>query len=438
MIMKKYVFAIPLLFAPAINAHAASWSLDSCISYAVEHSLQVKQRIVDVRQGNVGVASARSGYLPTLGAQLSQGWNIGRGLTSENTYADRNTSNTQWGVNLSLPLFDGLNTPRQVAYAKASLAAALQQLESVKDDVTLNVIAGYLQVLYQKELHQEALHQEALSEYELTRRKALLEAGKIPEVDMLEAESQLAQDRMSVATTENDMRLALVDLAQLLYIDDIDGFDIEPVDTGLPDGPMAPLSELYARAMGRSHSVAAARANITAAERSIEVAKTGYIPRLSFNAGIGSSYYTVSGFTNEPFGRQMKNNYSTSFGFSLSVPLFDGLQTRNQVARAKVQKVNAELQLDQAEQELMRQVQQAYYQADGARRRLAAGETARDAADKAFEAMQEKYSVGRATPTDYEQAKSKALTAATRAIQARYELMLRTRILDFLTTPSLR
>lgn len=437
MIMKKSLFTISMLMAVS-SAVASPWSLDSCISYAVEHSLQVRQRIVEVRQGNVEVSSAKSGYLPTLGAQVSQGWNIGRGLTSDNTYADRNTSNTQWGVNLSLPLFDGLNTPRQVAYAKASLAASLQQLEAIRDNVTLNVIAGYLQVLYQKELHQEALHQEALSSYELTRRKALLEAGKIPEIDMLEAESQLAQDRMSVATAANDTRLALVDLAQLLYIDDIDGFDIEPIDTNLPAMPMAPLAELYARAVGRSHTISAARANITAAERGIDVAKTGYIPRLSFNAGIGSSYYTVSGFSNDPFGRQMKNNYATSMGFSLSIPIFDGLQTRSQVNRAKVQKVNAELQLDQAEQELMRQVQQAYYQADGARARLAAGETACDAANKAFEAMQEKYSVGRATPTDYEQAKSKALTATTQAIQARYELILRTRILDFLTTPSLR
>lgn len=437
MIMKKSLFTISMLMAVS-SAVASPWSLDSCISYAVEHSLQVRQRIVEVRQGNVEVSSAKSGYLPTLGAQVSQGWNIGRGLTSDNTYADRNTSNTQWGVNLSLPLFDGLNTPRQVVYAKASLAASLQQLEAIRDNVTLNVIAGYLQVLYQKELHQEALHQESLSSYELTRRKALLEAGKIPEIDMLEAESQLAQDRMSVATAANDTRLALVDLAQLLYIDDIEGFDIEPIDTDLPAMPMASLAELYARAVGRSHTVAAARANITAAERGIDVAKTGYIPRLSFNAGIGSSYYTVSGFSNEPFGRQMKNNYATSMGFSLSIPIFDGLQTRNQVNRAKVQKVNAELQLDQAEQELMRQVQQAYYQADGARARLAAGETARDAANKAFEAMQEKYNVGRATPTDYEQAKSKALTATTQAIQARYELILRTRILDFLTTPSLR
>ena len=434
----KNIAVCTLFLIAGVSADAAVWSLDSCINYAVEHSLQVRQRIVDVRQGNVEVSSAKSGYLPSLNAQASQGWNIGRGLTSENTYADRNTSSTQWGVNLSVPLFDGLSTPRQVAYAKASLAASLQQLEAVKDDVTLNVIAGYLQVLYQKELHQEALHQEELSAYELTRRQALLDAGKIPEVDMLEAQSQLAQDRLSVATTENDTRMALVDLAQLLYIDDISGFDIEPLGETLPSEPLAPLAELYTRAVGRSHNVSAARANINAAQRGIDAARTGYIPRLSFNAGIGSSYYTVSGFPNEPFGRQMKNNYSTSMGLSLSIPIFDGLQTRNQVNRAKVQKVNAELMLDQAEQELMRQVQQAYYQADGARRRLAAGEVARNAADKAFEAMQEKYSVGRATPTDYEQAKSKALTATTQAIQARYELILRTRILEFLTTPSIR
>lgn len=141
--MKKSLFTISMLMAVS-SAVASPWSLDSCISYAVEHSLQVRQRIVEVRQGNVEVSSAKSGYLPTLGAQVSQGWNIGRGLTSDNTYADRNTSNTQWGVNLSLPLFDGLNTPRQVAYAKASLAASLQQLEAIRDNVTLNVIAGYL------------------------------------------------------------------------------------------------------------------------------------------------------------------------------------------------------------------------------------------------------------------------------------------------------
>ncbi len=434
--MKKLASIVFLLLTMGVVPVAAEkWSLDSCINYALDHSLKVRERIIGMRQSDVEVASAKAGYLPTLSAQLAQGWNIGRGLTSENTYADRNTSNTQWGVNLSVPLFDGLGTPRQVAYAKANLAVALQQMEAVKDDVTMNVIAGYLQVLYQKELHQEALHQEALSEFELTRRKALLEAGKIPEVDMLEAESQLAQDRMSVATTENDTRLALLDLAQLLYVDDVEIFDVEPLDNLLPHEPLAPLYELYSRALGRSYSVSAAKANIVAADKGISAARTGYIPRLSFNAGIGSSYYTVSGFPNESFGRQMKNNYATSFGFSLSVPLFDGLQTRNQVKRAQVQKVNAELMLDQAEQDLMRQVQQAYYQADGARRRLAAGETARDAADKAFLAMQEKYNVGRATPTDYEQAKSKALTAATQAIQARYELILRTRLLEFLTTP---
>ena len=161
------------------------------------------------------------------------------------------------------------------------------------------------------------------------------------------------------------------------------------------------------------------------------MAKSGYLPRLSFNAGIGSSYFTMSGVDSDPFRKQMKNNYSTNFGFSLSIPIFDGLNTRNSVRRAKVQHLSAELQYEQAEQNLYKTIQQAYYQADGAQKRLKASEVARDVAQQSFEAMREKYNIGRATPTEYEQAKTKALRTTAECIQARYEMIMRMRILDF-------
>lgn len=434
--MKPIIFAAAMLCGTTVNASAA-WSLDSCVTYAATHSIQVRQRLADIDRSRLDITSAKNGYLPQIDANASQGWNIGRGLTASNTYADRNTTNTQWGVSLSLPIFDGLATPRQKAYAEANLVASLHQLDAAKDNVTLNVIASYLQVLYQKELHREALHQADLSTYELSRRKALLEAGKIPEIDLLEAESQLASDQLNVATTDNDTRLALVSLAQLLNLESVEGFDVEDVDSTATTSPLAPLSELTTRALERSYAIKAARAGITAADRNIDLARTGYLPKVSFQAGLGSSYYTVNGMDNESFGTQMKNNYSTSFGVGISVPIFDAKRTSTQVKQAKVQRLNAELQLDQAEQDLLNQVEQAYWQADGARRRLEAADISRNAALKAFEAMTEKYSVGRATPTDYEQSKSKALTATTQALHARYELILRTRILNHLTNPGL-
>lgn len=274
-----------------------------------------------------------------------------------------------------------------------------------------------------------ANQQVALSEYELTRRDALMQAGKIPEADRLEAVSQLETDRLNQTQTANDVTLALIDLAQLLQLNEVEGFDIQPLgdDTAM----IIPAEEAYQRALQYNHTIEAARKGITSAEKSITLAKSGYLPTLSFNAGLGSSYYKISGMPNETFGTQMKNNYSTNFGFSLSIPIFDGFQTRNSVRRAKVEKVNAELELEQAQQNLYRTIQQAYYQAVGAEKKLTSATAARVAADAAFESMQEKYSLGRATPYEYEQAKTKALTTTAQQIQARYELIMRSRLLQF-------
>lgn len=430
----KHLLLSSALIVGSMTAVAETWDLDKCINYAIEHNISVKSRQNDVASSQQSVTDAKSRYLPTLSANAGQSWNIGRGLTAENTYADRNTSNFQWGASFNLPVFSGLSTTRQVAYAKANLAAVTEQYEAAKEDISINVITAYLQVLYCKELNEVAKGQVELSEHELTRREALLEAGKIPEIDMLEAKSQLAQDELNMTQTANDIRLALVDLAQLLELDDIESFDVVPLDAESSLLTMTP-DDIFDAAMQHNHTILAARNNIIASEKNISLAKTGYIPTVNFNAGLGSSYYKISGIPNDSFGKQMKNNYSTYFGFSLNIPIFDALNTRNSVNRAKVQNINARLQYDDARQRLFKTIRQAYYQADGAQQKLKASEVAEDAANKAFEAMREKYNLGRATPTEYEQSKTKALRTTAERIQAGYELILRNRLLEFYATP---
>ncbi len=430
----KHLILSSALIAGSMTAVAETWDLDKCIDYAIEHNISVKSRQNDVASSQQSVTDAKSRYLPTLSANAGQSWNIGRGLTAENTYADRNTSNFQWGASFNLPVFSGLSTTRQVAYAKANLAAVTEQYEAAKEDISINVITAYLQVLYCKELNEVAKGQVELSEHEFTRREALLEAGKIPEIDMLEAKSQLAQDELNMTQTANDIRLALVDLAQLLELDDIESFDVVPLDAESSLLTMTP-DDIFDAAMQHNHTILAARNNIIASEKNISLAKTGYIPTVNFNAGLGSSYYKISGIPNDSFGKQMKNNYSTYFGFSLNIPIFDALNTRNSVNRAKVQNINARLQYDDARQRLFKTIRQAYYQADGAQQKLKASEVAEDAANKAFEAMREKYNLGRATPTEYEQSKTKALRTTAERIQAGYELILRNRLLEFYATP---
>lgn len=427
--MKTPIAIIAALVAGASVASADTWTIDSCISYAVSHNLTVKSRQLEARSGELDVTAAKDRFLPQLGASASQSFSYGRGLTSENTYTNRNTSNFNWGVSLSLPLFDGLANVRQLKYAKANLRVMVEELESAKDDITLNVISAYLQVLYAGEMCNVAAEQLRLSEVEQTRREQLLEAGKIPELDLVEARSQVAQDRYSLASAENDRQLALVDLAQLLELPGIDGFDVAPIDENSLG--ICSADDVYRQALNNNHSILAGRRRIEAADRNISLAKSSYLPSLSFNAGIGSSYYTVGGFDNESFNQQMRHNFNKSLGFSLSIPIFDAFSSRNSVRRAKIQKISAELQYEDAERSLYKSIQQAYYQATGADEKRKAAEVSESATRRAFEAMQEKYDFGRANATEFEQARSAYIKAKSQAVQAKYESILRRRILAF-------
>lgn len=410
-------------------AVAETWSLDSCINYAIDHNLTVKSRELQVRSGELDITSARDRRLPQLSAGASESWSFGRGLTSNNTYTNRNTSNFGWNLGMSVPLFQGLTTVRQEAYAKANLRAVVEELEAAKDDITLNVISSYLQVLYAGEMVRIAEEQLRLAGVELGRREQLLEAGKIAELEVTEARSQLAQNKMSLVSAQNDRTLALVDLAQLLELPDIDGFDIAP-DVDDEKALYSP-DEVYHRALQSNHSILASRRYIEAADRNISLARTSYMPTLSFNAGLGSSYYTVSGLNSSSFSSQMRNNFTKSLGFSLNIPIFDAFSTRNSIRRAKIQKLNAELQYETTERNLYKSIQQAYYQAVGADERRGAAEVSEQATREAFEAMTQKYEFGKANATEYEQSRSEYVRAQSESVRAKYESILRRRILAF-------
>ncbi len=431
--MRKTALSAFILIAVCGKTYADEiWSLQRCVDYAIENNLTIKNSRLQVEQADLEITSAKDAFLPTLSATASEGFNFGRGLTSDNTYADRNTSNFQWGISMSLPLFQGLSDVRQLQVAKSSLRQYLMEFEAAKDDLTLNIMAQYLQVLYNKEVTESAKSQLAYSSYEVERQQALVEAGKVAEAYLYDAEAQQAQDRLQVITSENDVRVALVNLANLLQLPTADGFDIEPLDEDSPEIPGPDI--VYSRALEHNNSILSARQGIVTAQDRISYARSGYMPRLSFDASIGSSYYTVAGYDNASFGNQMRNNFSTYLGFRLSLPIFDAFSTRNNVRRAKLQETTARLELDRRESDLYKTIQLAYTQATGARDKyLTAGHTL-EKTRLSFEATREKYDLGRATPTEFEQAKNNLFRVEISRISSRFEYLLRYRILRFYET----
>lgn len=420
---------IAAALAAAVGLHAEVWTLDSCIDYAVEHNLEVAEQRLNERSGQLEITEARDAYLPSLSGGLSQNFAFGRGLTAENTYANRNTSSFGWNASMNLPLFQGLQAYRTEKLAKANLAALIEQTEATRDDVTLRVIAAYLQALYCAELTDVAEEQVGLSTVELNRRMILLENGKIAESEVYEAKAQVSADSLTLVNAQNDRQLALLDLAQLLRVDFTPDFAIAPLTDAQALTPSA--DSVFARALTSNHSLENARLNINVADHRISVAKTGYFPRLNFQAGVGSSYYNLKGEENPSFSRQMRDNYATQLGLSLSVPIFDAFSTRNNIRRANIQKLQAELNYESAKDQLFRAINQAYLQAVSAERKHSAARTATESAKVALDAMTVKMEYGAANATEFEQAKAAYIKALAEEVQARYEQLLRNRILAF-------
>lgn len=430
MVTRNLIAAVSLACMVGFNnASSQSWTLQQCIDYALENNIQIKQSQAQVESGKLQVEDSKHSFLPQVNGNVSQSFNFGRGLTAANTYANRNTSNFSVGAQFSLPVFSGLRNSRTLAQSRLNLSQLMWQLEQTRDNVTLNVIAQYLQALYNKEVMETADNQVSLSDFELNRRQTLAAEGKIAEVEVLEAESQLAQDKLTRVNAQNDYQLALLELTQLLQLTSMDGFEVVSLEG---DDPIVPKFEyVYNKALDINSSIKSADAGVETAKSAISVAQTGYIPTISLNGGVGSSYYKLNGMDNLPFGKQMRENYSTYVGISLNVPIFDALSTRNSVKRAKVQLLTAQLQADQAKSDLYKTIQQAWVQARGAQEKYNTAVTSCNAAQISFDAMSEKYNLGRATSTEYEQSKTNLFAAQIQRIQARYEYLLRCRLLNY-------
>lgn len=294
--MKRFAI-LAVCTATVFVAGAQTWTLDSCISYALSHNINLQQRMLETENSRLAVTEAKDRFLPTVGGYASENFSFGRGLTQENTYANRNTSSFSMGASVQMPIFQGLAGVRRLDYAKTSLRAMLEQTEATKDDISLNVISQYLQALYAAEMTEVARQRLHISTAQLERQKVLLEAGKIPELDIYQARAQVSQDELNLVNCRNDSTIALLDLAQMLNLPSAEGFSIAPLADD--NTPLLSVEQVWAVASTENHALRAGQLQLEAADKNVALAKTGYIPTISFNAGLGTNYYRTTGFRNE-------------------------------------------------------------------------------------------------------------------------------------------
>lgn len=425
-------YALTMIFSANVQAQE-KWDLEKCISHAIENNLNIKQQEASKEQSAVELSTAKWSRLPDLNGGASHSFNFGRSIQADNTYKSLNTQNTSFNLNTSIPLFTGLKITNNIALAKLNLKAATEDLNKAKEDISIQVASAYLQVLFNEELAQVAHIQVELSKEMLVQKEEYFKNGKASEAEWLEAKSRVAQDQLSAVQADNNYKLSLLDLSQLLELPSPENFSIVSPTAEMEEymESISSPADIYNQAILFKPSIKAAKYRLEGAAKSVKIAKSAYFPQLSFGAGLSTNYYKVAGMKNSLFGSQLRDNFSQYLGFQLTIPIFNRFGTRNQVRSARIQQNTLNWQLEDSKKALYKEIQQAYYNALGAESRYQSSITADKAAEASFNLMKEKYAEGKANATEYNESRTSWMKAISEKLQAKYDYIFRTKILDF-------
>ncbi len=434
--MKRFVVIILMLLAATSTraqeaSRATPWTLQDCTNYALDHSLTVQKSALQVNQREIDLGTARARLLPGVSANASQNFSFGRGLTADNTYANTNTTNTGLSLGADMTLFNGLRNRNNIELSKLNLQAATRDLEKARDDIRVAVAKAYVQILYNEEILAVARRQVEIDSLQVVRLEAMRDNGKAAEAEVARQAATLAQSRLTAVQASNNLHIALLDMTQLLELPSPEGFAVANPVHQEPELPLTSPEAIYEEAIGIKPAVKAEETRLAYAERNIALAKGGYMPTLSLSGGLGTNYYTSSGYPHAAFFTQLSNNFSQYVGLSLSIPIFSRMSNRNQVRSAKVSFQAQQVQLDQTKKQLYKEIQQAWYNAVAAHEKFKSSLEAEKAAAQSLTLVQAKYENGKATITEFNESKTQYLKAASDLAQARCEALYQTGLIDF-------
>ena len=434
--MKRIIMLVLLvaLVRLGLLAQDKLWTLRECCDYAVDHNIAIKQQENACRQQELQLSTAKNSRLPDLSASASQNFSFGRGLTAENTYSNTNTSSTSFSLGTSVPIFTGFQIPNQIKLNQLNLEAATADLEKAKNDIRMQVAQAYVQILYDMEIADVAHRQIAIDSAQVARLQAFVDNGKAAEAEFSQQKATLANSRLTATQADNNTRLAILTLTQLLELPTPDNFAIFRPDLTVGDGFSVAIPSpdvIYAEALGIKPEIAAQQLRLKGTEHSIKIAQAGNLPSLSLSGGLGTNYYTTSGFKSDNFSTQIKNNFSQYIGLNLNIPIFNRFQTRNNIRNARIEQENQQLQLDNTKKTLYKEIQQVYYNALNAQSKENSSKEALQSTKDAFQLMQAKYENGKATITEFNEAKNTYLKSESDLVQARYENLYQQALIEF-------
>ncbi|MDG1327448.1 MAG: TolC family protein [Flavobacteriaceae bacterium] len=453
-----------------LTAQNKKWTLQECVAYAIENNISVKQSELDIENSDIAKSGAIGNFLPSINGSASNSWNTG--LTQDVTTGilrNITSRSSSYSVSAGVTVFSGLRNHRELQKAKMQQLSSQYNSSKIKDDIALFVANSYLQVLLAKANLKVTLEQNKVTKEQISRTQELVDSGVLPEGDLLEINAVSAQEQQAIVNSESNVRISLVSLAQLLLIKDYENFDIADQEFSVILSEVADknIEEVINSAKENRYEVKIAEQNMNIANKDLEISRSIYWPTVNayFNYNtrendipqissvldpdnpilttqigyVGSTGEAVlsevpnTSLIETPakeFTDQLSDNDGVSYGLNLSLPIFNGFSTRNNVKRNIVNVKRNEYQLEQAKLDLESSVYQAYVDADGAKKSYDAALASFKSQELAYEYAKTRFDVGLTNSFEFSQSKLRYSTANIEANRTKFDYIFKLKVLE--------
>ncbi len=434
--IRRYIVAlITGLICLSANAQT-TWSLKACIDTAFKQNISLNQEQLGTQIEKINLTQSRAAMLPNLNMNDVYSLNAGSIKDpSTSQYTRQNISTNDFGINSSVTIFNGwllLNTVKQ---NKLLYEAGMLDVEKTKNDILLNVVAGYMQVLMDYEAISVAQAQVDATTVQVRQIQQFVDFGKLAELSLLQIQSQLSSDKLLKVNADNQLLLDKLTLLQLMVVPVRNDFDLPRMELKelFPEIPMSP-NEIDKISESFLPQIKSASQKTDAALFSLRMAESGILPKLSLGGALLTGY---TGAKSEQFGSQFKNNFSQQVSLTLAIPIFNNLMVRSIVAIAKINVQNVQWNEKQIRNDVRKSIEMFYTNQVMAGRKLLATQEQMELEKRTYSDMEKKFNVGAMGVTDFLIEKNNYNKAKMLLIQAKYDYVLKAKMVDFYLGKSL-
>ncbi|MFI3294793.1 MAG: TolC family protein [Rikenellaceae bacterium] len=418
------------LFAQSPH-ESLSMTLDECLEYAKENSITLQKARLSIEDSQSDQVSAKGAFLPSLSAYVGQDFNTNPTNTDVN--ANKTSYTGSYGFSLSMTLYSGGSNRAKLLQSGISNQIANLELDEFENSLEVSITQTYVEILYAMEQILAAEYTLELSKKNLERGVVYLEVGSINQVDYAQLESAVASYEYDLVVCQSQLTSLYVELKHLLEISqDIEFSVVQPeISAELLSEYIPSLNDVYSVAVESRPEIASTQLSVDAAELDVTIAKAGYLPSLSLSAGTGLNHNTSSAYT---FGSQLQNNFNTSVGVNLSVPIFSKFQNRTAVAKSENSVRTASLNLTQTQKDLYQTIETLHNNTTTAQAKYSVSQNLLETSKKSMDLTTQQYEVGMKNTIELLTEQDNYQQAYQDFLVNKYQLILNKALLNYYKT----